>query len=521
MFMLPDLKPEEILIYLRKSRTDDPALSVAETVAKHEKMLDDWCNRNLGALVPEHNRFREIVSGETIEARPEVQKVLRLIEQPQFRAILIVEPQRLSRGDLEDIGRLSKLLRYTGTIVITLQYSYDLTDERDRDYFCRELKRGNEYLEYSKRIMMNGRTLSAEQGNFSCSRKPYGYKRIFVKDGKRKYPTLEIIPEEADIVRLIFRMYAEGSGATKISYHLNAIGSKPERGDHWTPPSIYDILDNPLYNGKIKWGYRKTVTAVEAGEIVKHSPRNKDCPVYEGKHEAIITDDLWSAVRKRRDAADVPRVKVSKQLQNPLSGLVWCSCGRMMIRRPHGSKCADRMQCPEQTTCGNASCTMQEMLDAVAGILRSAVDDFSVQIGSGSEEAAKRKEESLRILQSRLADLERKEVSLWEKFAEDAMPRNIFDELLAKNQKQKQEVAELIEKEQTAPHVPDYVERSAMFSDALAAIKNPDAPAAEINTLLKACIRRITYSRERGHRERGTRSRWTMPPMNLRVELNI
>lgn len=521
MFMLPDLKPDEIIIYLRKSRTDDPALTVAETVAKHEKMLDDWCNRNLGTLVPEQNRFREIVSGETIAARPEMQKVLRLIEQPQFRAILIVEPQRLSRGDLEDIGRLSKLLRYTGTIVITLQYSYDLTDERDRDYFERELKRGNEYLEYSKRIMMNGRTLSAEQGNFSCSRKPYGYKRIFIKDGKRKYPTLEIIPEEADIVRLIFRMYAEGSGATKISYHLNAIGSKPERGDHWTPPSIYDILDNPLYNGKIKWGYRKTVTAVEAGEIVKHSPRNKDCPVYEGKHEAIIPDDLWSAVRARRASADAPRVKVSKQLQNPLSGLVWCSCGRMMIRRPHGGKCADRIQCPEQTTCGNASCTMQEMLDAVAGILRSAVDDFSVQIDNGSEEAAKHREESLRILSSRLADLERKEVSLWEKFAEDAMPRNIFDELLAKNQKKKQEVAEMIEKEQTAPHVPDYAERSAMFSDALAALSDPETPAAEANALLKACIRRITYSRERGHRERGTRSRWTMPPMNLRIELNI
>lgn len=519
--MIPDLKPEEILIYLRKSRTDDPALTVAETVAKHEQMLDDWCIRNLGELVPEHNRFREILSGETIAARPEMQKVLRLIEQPQFRAILIVEPQRLSRGDLEDIGRLSKLLRYTGTIVITLQYSYDLTDERDRDYFERELKRGNEYLEYSKRIMMNGRTLSAEQGNFACSRKPYGYKRVFVKEGKRKYPTLEIIPEEADIIRLIYRMYADGSGATKISCHLNAIGSKPQRGDHWTPPSIYDILDNPLYIGKIKWGYRKTVTAVEAGEIVKHTPRNLNCPVYEGKHEAIIPDDLWSAVRARRDAADAPRVKVSKQLQNPLSGLVWCSCGRMMIRKPYSGRCADRLICPEQAICGTASCTMQEMLDAVAGILRSSVNDFGVQICNGNDAASKRQEESLRILQGRLSELERKEVSLWEKFAEDAMPRNIFDELLAKTQQQKQEVAELIEKEQTAPHVPDYAERSAMFSDAIAAIKNPDAPAAEINTLLKACIRRITYSRERGHRERGTKSRWTMPPMNLRIELNL
>ena len=144
MYALPDLRPDQILIYLRKSRTDDPAWTGSETVAKHETMLDDWCRRNLGELVPECNRFREIVSGETISARPEVQKVLRLIEQPQFRAVLIVEPQRLSRGDLEDIGRLTKLLRYTQTIVITLQFIYDLTDERDREYFERELMRGSE-----------------------------------------------------------------------------------------------------------------------------------------------------------------------------------------------------------------------------------------------------------------------------------------------------------------------------------------------------------------------------------------
>lgn len=58
MFALPGLKPEEILIYLRKSRTDDPALSVSETLAKHEQMLNEWCENNLGELVPECNRFR-------------------------------------------------------------------------------------------------------------------------------------------------------------------------------------------------------------------------------------------------------------------------------------------------------------------------------------------------------------------------------------------------------------------------------------------------------------------------------
>ena len=177
MWQLPKMSVDDILMYLRKSRTDDPALTVEEVLSKHEQMLDDWVQRSFpgGRKIPEENRYREVVSGETIESRPKVQELLRRIESPRVKAVLIVEPQRLSRGDLEDIGRLVKLLRYSNTIVITLQYSYDLRDERDRDMFERELKRGNEFLEYQKRIMNNGRLLSVQNGNFICQKPPYGY----------------------------------------------------------------------------------------------------------------------------------------------------------------------------------------------------------------------------------------------------------------------------------------------------------------------------------------------------------
>ena len=150
---------DDIIMYLRKSRTDDPALTVQEVLSKHEQMLDDWVVRNIpddGRKIPEANRYREVVSGETIESRPCMQEVLRRVESPRVKAVLLVEPQRLSRGDLEDIGRLVKLLRYSNTIVITLQYTYDLRDERDRDMFERELKRGNEFLEYQKQSWETG-----------------------------------------------------------------------------------------------------------------------------------------------------------------------------------------------------------------------------------------------------------------------------------------------------------------------------------------------------------------------------
>ena len=166
MWQLPPITLEEILIYLRKSRTDDPTLSVEEVLANHEQMLNDWVARNLPnqGKVPEQNRLREVGSGETIESRPAMKEVLKQIESPKIKAILVVEPQRLSRGSLEDIGRLVKLLRYSNTIVITLQYIYDLRDDRDRELFERELMRGNEFLEYQKRIMGNGRVLAVQNG---------------------------------------------------------------------------------------------------------------------------------------------------------------------------------------------------------------------------------------------------------------------------------------------------------------------------------------------------------------------
>ena len=149
MYQLPELQPSQVLIYLRKSRTDDPALSVEEVLSKHEQMLDDWTARALPEphRVPEENRYREVVSGETISSRPQMQALLRRIESARIRAVLVVEPQRLSRGDLEDIGKLVKILRYTRTLVITLQYTYDMHDDHDRDAFERDLKRGNEFLE--------------------------------------------------------------------------------------------------------------------------------------------------------------------------------------------------------------------------------------------------------------------------------------------------------------------------------------------------------------------------------------
>ena len=285
-----DFKPEEVLLYSRKSRTDDPLMSVEEVLAKHETILDEWAEKYLGAKVPETNKYREVVSGETLDDRPEILKVLSLKESPKYKAILIVEVQRLSRGDLEDAGRLIKLLRYTNTLVITPQKTYDLRDEYDRDAFERELKRGNEFLEYQKKIMSRGRLLSVQQGNFIGNKAPYGYDKVAVKEGKRTCHTLAINETEAAVVRMIFDMYVtEDLGRVTIARRLNEMHIPTRTGALWSQDTIKRMLDNEHYLGKVRWNWRQTINVVEEGEIRKVRPQNKACGRY---HRAFAVQQI-------------------------------------------------------------------------------------------------------------------------------------------------------------------------------------------------------------------------------------
>ena len=123
------------LIYLRKSRADNPDMTVDEVLAKHESILQDFARTEFGEEIPDAYIFREVVSGETIAARPVMRRLMQLLESGNVKGVLVVDPQRLSRGDLEDCGRIVNAFRYTGTPVLTPQRTYNLTDEYDRKFF--------------------------------------------------------------------------------------------------------------------------------------------------------------------------------------------------------------------------------------------------------------------------------------------------------------------------------------------------------------------------------------------------
>ena len=530
---------DEIFLYLRKSRSDDPLLTIEEVLARHEAILDEWAIKNLGEKIPEKNKFREVVSGETIADRPVMQTILKRIESPKIKAVLIVEVQRLSRGDLEDAGRIIKLFRFTDTLVITPQKTYDLKDEYDRDTFERELKRGNEFLEYTKKIMSRGKTLSVSQGNYIGSQPPYGYEKAWIMEGKRKCPTLAIKEDEANVVRMIFDMYVNKNvGINNIAHELDRLHITPPRGDRWSPASIKDILENVHYIGKIKWSWRKTTHIVEDSEVIKKRPRTTDYMIFDGKHEAIISEELLKAANDKR--GNKPRVKASTEIRNPFASILYCKCGRAMIMKSYKANGKEyySLACIDQVHCNTGSCKFHEMINAVADILRQNIADFEVHVKNDNGNSVKLHQELIKSLEKKLKDINARELSQWEAQSNPdpsmRMPHDIFRQLNERLQKEKADVQEALhEAYETIPEAVDYVKKLQTFQDALNALLDPDKSAKDKNRLLKDCIERITYNREkpvrlkkdkgvkRGEQFKTPGGRWTTPDIEIEATLRV
>ena len=498
------------LLYLRKSRADGEHETVEEVLAKHYRILQDYAAAKLGGAIPEKCIYREVVSGETIQDRPEMKRLLDRIQTEEIKGVLVVDPQRLSRGDLSDCGTIIRAFRYTETLIITPQKSYDLSDKFDRKFFEMELMRGNDYLEYVKEIMMRGRIASVNEGNFIGSVPPYGYDKA--KVGK----SYTLVPNsEADTVRLIFELWTkEGLGTTNIANRLNALHIKPRKSELWNNASIREMLRNPVYIGKIRWNWRKTIKKYEEGELVSSRPKSKkeDWILVDGKHEPIISEDVFNASLAK--FGSMPKVKAASGLNNPFAGILRCSCGRAMIYQPY-RRCAARLHCAYQMRCGNRSATYAEVEEEIVKALRKLAADLREQLTTNSGELFTAHKAVAANLQKELNALETQQERLYEFLEQGIYTSEVFVKRNAALAQRRTELLEAIE-EAKALEVDeiDYQQRYVALQEAVKALEAPDVSAEEKNRLLRAAVKSITY-----HRETDIRDKWHTVPFSLDISL--
>ena len=375
-------------IYLRKSRTDmeAEAMGQGETLARHKKALVELAGR---LKINVTKVYEEIVSGDTIAARPVIQQVLSEVEQGEWAGGLVMEVERLARGNTIDQGIIAQTFKYSNTKIITPMKTYNPNNEMDEEYFEFGLFMARRELNTIKRRLISGRQASAKEGKFVGSIPPFGYKRKKLE--KEKGWTLEIVPENAEIVELIFKLYTQGElcengsykrlGVQAIARYLNKIGVAPIRHDYWQKETIKEIIVNPAYAGKIRWGYSKTVKKMINGSLETSRAVNKDDDyiLVNGRHKAIIDEKTFELAQYQISQSPPMPIGYKKDLKNPLAGLIICKlCGRSMVFRRGTNRKPDYIVCHNKE-CKNVSSPFRVLEEKVLNAIKEWLKEHTLQ----------------------------------------------------------------------------------------------------------------------------------------------
>lgn len=375
---------ENYCAYLRKSRADRDAemRGEEETLARHKRILTELSEK---LQEPISKFYSEIVSGETISDRPVMQQLLADVESGMWTGVYVVEVERLARGNTRDQGIVADAFKYSDTVIITPTKTYDPNNEFDEEYFEFGLFMSRREYKTINRRLQRGRIASVKEGNYIGGTAPYGYKKVRLSKGY----TLEIIPDQAEIVKQIFNWYCYGIqqpdgsfkrlGTDMIATKLDSLGIKPTVNDKWSRATIGDMLKNITYTGKVFFGQYKEIKVSSNGTISKKRIYDANHLVAQGKHQAIIDDELFflaAKIRKERRKNTVPSSAV---LQNPLSGIIYCKkCGALMTRlAPNSRNRYSTLKCPNRY-CDNVSSPLYLVEKQILNFLRDWLQNYEV-----------------------------------------------------------------------------------------------------------------------------------------------
>lgn len=362
--------------YLRKSRADlDLERAGGEdTLSRHRRALRELADR-MGLSVAAV--YEEVVSGDSIAARPQMQRLLNEVQDGIWEGVLVMEVERLARGDTMDQGLVANAFKYSGTKIITPAKVYDPASDIDEEYFEFSLFMSRREYKTINRRLKAGKHASMREGKFVSSVAPYGYDRQKLR-GEKGYT---LVPnKDADTVRMIFRLYLKESyTTTAIVKHLNALGIPTARGRQWSEASIQTLLRNAHYAGYTSNGFRPAKKIIVDGQVRQTRPRNADLQLFEGRHEPLVSREDWRAVQERLARNKRPPIPKIHGAENPLCGLVYCDqCGNRMQRRNIRNGSAATIMCHTRG-CPTVMHDMLEVESLVLDALRAWYARFSVE----------------------------------------------------------------------------------------------------------------------------------------------
>ena len=507
--MLSNIDPAgEYWVYLRKSREDlqAEARGEGETLSKHRKALFKLAKeRNI--IVTEE--YAELVSGESLFHRPEMLRLLDDLEAHKPKGVLVMDIDRLGRGNMQEQGLILDTFRRVNSLIITPTKVYNLRDESDELMTEVQSLIARQELKMITRRMQRGRRASVEEGNYIGTRPPYGY--LIHNDGRSRF--LVPHPEQAPVVRSIFEMYVHDKmGSSKIASRLNELRTPTYSGKPWEPSTVLFILKNEVYLGKIQWAKKEQKKSKTPGK--RRDTRTRDRSEWvdvKGKHEALVSEELFNIAREMRENKDIVPYDLGKgTITNPLAGIVKCGkCGHSMIMRPYGNQ-KPHMICSNQNrkVCDNKGSRFEYVEKALLEGLESYLENYKTKFGkykkAEKESTADFKKSALDSLLKQLNECEVQKSNL-----HDLLERMVYDEItfLDRSRKLAARVAEINEAiDKLKQEIKQDEQKNKVRKDVVPAFQkvlrsyDRTVDPAKKNALLKTVIKHAIYTKEKHQR---------------------
>ena len=325
-------------------------------------------------------------SGKNIQGRLEFQRMLQDIQnrKDDVDYVLVFKLSRFGRNAADVLNSL-QLMQDFGVNLICVEDGIDSSKDAGKLMISvlsavAEIEREN-----IRTQTMAGREQKAREGRWNGGFAPYGYK---LADGQ-----LLIAEDEAEVIRVIYDRYIHtNEGVSNVAKYLNDHGYVKKIRQNGTIPGFSDnfvkkVIDNPVYMGKIAYGRRRTEKKLGTRNEM-HVVEQAEFPVYDGIHEAIISETDWNLAQEKRKKNAYRREKIRDVNHvHLLSGLLRCpDCGKPLygnIAKAHSKDNKTRYYYYCKNTRGETGhrCSFRTNLEQteidryVAGIISAMVHD--------------------------------------------------------------------------------------------------------------------------------------------------
>ncbi len=347
-------------------RVSTDSADQANSFASQQRFFREYIDRNPQWELA-HIYADEGITGTSTRKRKAFNRMLSDARQGAFSLILTKEISRFSRNILDTI-RCTRQLRDMGVGVLFLTEKLNSLDpEAELLLTFMGVLAQEESRRTSVRVKW-GQTRRMEQG-VVFGRSLLGYR---VAGGR-----LAVVPEQAELVRLIFRKYAlEGKGTAVIARELRESGCRTASGGtEWHASHIVRILRNEKYVGDLI--QKKSITPDYLTHARRANRGQEELVVLHEHHEPIVTRELWNAAQ--RELQRRSRGQGSGHGNRYLfSGKIRCGlCGACFVSRVRGD--LHRWACASAVR-RSGGCTIGKLIrdDDAMEMLRAALESLSL-----------------------------------------------------------------------------------------------------------------------------------------------